>query len=162
MDDTELLDYLKALAKKYEERKLEVFWVFTDRATFKPIKEPQEKVLKYVKKNAARLAGQHIAVITVYIKASKTHIKKNKPLVSIMMTVFGIEKNGSLSTIDENSLLVYYKKKDLELRKFKLADVERFMRLCAEGILESETMIGMSLRNALKKLDKMNIDLDSY
>jgi hypothetical protein len=162
MDEAEVYDYLKALEKKYAEKKLEDFWVFTDRATFKPIKESQEKVHKYLKKNAARLAGEHIAVISVYIKPSKTYIKKNKSLVSLMITVFGIKENGTLSSIDRNGLRVYYKKKDLELRKFKLADVDRFMRLCADGILESETMIGISLRTALKKLKNKNIDFDSY
>jgi hypothetical protein len=41
-----------------------------------------------------------------------------------------------------------------------MSDVKRFLKLCKNDILNSDTMNGIYLNNALEKLEKKNISLD--
>ena len=51
MDSDATLDYLNKLAKKIEDKDLEVFWLLVDREDFKPLKNYSDKQLKKLFKN---------------------------------------------------------------------------------------------------------------
>jgi hypothetical protein len=55
---------------------------------------------------------------------------------------------------NQKTLCINYDVDDLNTRKFKMSDVKLFLKLCKNGILNSDTLNGLFLQHALEKLEK--------
>jgi len=58
-------------------------------------------------------------------------------------------------------VMINFKPNDLEKRRFHIKDVEKWMRLCADGTLYIDTFNGNWYTNVLKILKKKGIDFEN-
>ena len=65
-----------------------------------------------------------------------------------------------MKSSQQKTLRINYNADDLNIRKFKMSDVRRFLKLCKNGVLNSETLNGISLEYAFEKFQNKNIILD--
>jgi hypothetical protein len=159
MDDHEMLAYLKELDKKYSKKDMNYFWVMCDNETFKPMKNYSDKEIqnKFMK-NPTKYAGRSVAHITIYIKYRIGALIDNDSLIHVIITIFKIQQDGKINySSGVKTLMVLYFKDDLEKKKFKTKDVERFMRLCYDGVLRSEVLNGKPFKVLMKELKKKKI-----
>jgi len=84
-------------------------------------------------------------------------------LFSTKIVIYKILENGKLSfnINDTVSVMVNYYPDDFEKRRFRLKDVEKFMRLCADNVIYIETLNGNKYKNVLKILEKKGIDFET-
>jgi hypothetical protein len=162
MDTKEMLEYLKDLDKKYEKLNMRDFWVMCDTESFRPIKGLSEKELKEKLMNKpGHYGGRRIANVRIYVKDRKLAITENESLIHLIIQVFQIKEDGKLKVSGGvKTLLVLYFKEDLEKKKFRTKDAERFLKLCADGTLRSGLMNGMPYRDAIKQLHKKGITFE--
>jgi hypothetical protein len=149
--------YLDKLEEKFEKKDLEEFWVLVDREDFKPIKGLSDKELyKKIKDKLKYYVDKRIAYVKIYVKNRESCIKKNESLVDL---VFGIRKISETCLLVDTgrTLLVLYYQDDLENHKITLKDVQRFMKLCADGILNSSVIGGIKFSKLMDKLKEKNI-----
>ena len=150
-------DYLDKLEKKLEKKNLEEFWILVDRDDFKPIKDLSDKELKdKIKKKINYYAGKRIAHVTIFVKNKESSIKANDSLVHLVFGIRKISKTGLLVNVAESLKILYYKD-DLENKKITFKDVQRFMKLCADGILNSSVIGGIKYSKLMDKLKEKNI-----
>ena len=160
MED-KLIEYLKTERKLLVEKQLTEFWVLCDTDVFKPIKGLlEEQVEKILKDNPDKYGKRKIASIRIAFNPSKKAIKTKDILISFVIVVMNISSKGELKTSNQKTLCINYDVDDLNVRKFKMSDVKRFLQLCKNGILNSDTLNGTFLQHALEKLEKKNINLN--
>jgi hypothetical protein len=155
------LTYLKKLETQLKEKELEDFWIWPHREDWAPIKETNpDKVLRSVKKKAQYYGGKKIANVMCIV--DKKAAKEDGFVFRFKIVIFQIHEDGSVGTKQGDSwgFKVNYKLEDLETRKFKLKDLHKIIKLCADGVLDNDHFNGMSFKNFMKKLDRLNIDLD--
>ena len=156
MED-KLIEYLKTERKLLVEKQLTEFWVLCDTDVFKPIKEQVKEILK---DDSEKYGKRKIASIRIAFNPSKKAIKTKDILISFVIVVMNISYKGELKTSNQKTLRINYDVDDLNVRKFKMSDVKRFLQLCKNGILNSDTLNGTFLQHALEKLEKKNINLN--
>ncbi len=151
------LEYLNKLAKKIEDKDLEVFWLMVDREDFKPIKNHSDKQIKELFKNKIKYySGKRIAIVKFYVDNREVSIKKNDSLVHLVFDIRTISDRGTLHDTG-SSLKVKYYQDDLDKKKPTLKDVQRFMKLCADDILRSSVIGGHKYSDLIKKLKTQKI-----
>lgn len=149
--------YLDKLEEKLEKKDLEEFWVLVDREDFKPIKGLSDKELyKKIKDKLKYYAGKRIAYVKIYVKNRESCIKKNESLVDLVFGIKKISESGLLLNEAETLLVLYYQD-DLENHKITLKDTQKFMKLCADGILNSSVIGGIKFSKLMDKLKEKNI-----
>jgi phage pi2 protein 07 len=162
MSDTfteELREYLKTEKEALKEKQLTNFWVLCDTDVFKPIKNLSEQQVEQILMDDPDKYGKRkIANIRIAFNISKKYA--NIFYISFVIVVMNISSKGELKTSNQKTLCINYNAIDIKIRKFKMSDVKRFLKLCKNGILNSDTMNGIYLKNALEKLEKKNILLD--
>lgn len=162
MSDTfteELREYLKTEKEALKEKQLTDFWVLCDTEIFKPIKNlSEEQVEKILMDDPEKYGKRKIANIRIGFNISKKYA--NIFFISFVIVVMNISSKGELKTSNQKTLCINYNADDIKIRKFKMSDVKRFLNLCKNGILNSDTINGIYLKNALEKLKKKNILLD--
>jgi len=81
---------------------------------------------------------------------------KEKPILSIQITIYQIDNDGILNTNNQNCwhLKVNYYIDDFSLIKFKLKNVEVLMRLVADSVIKTNLTDGISYKNLVKKLNE--------
>ena len=148
--------YLDNLDEKLDKKKLENFWLLVDRIDFKPIKDLSDKEFyKKIKNKVNYYAGKRIANVTIYVKNRASCIKKKESLVNL---VFDIRKVSDTGLLDHGrSLLVLYYEDDLDNKKPTLKDIQKFTKLCADGVLTSSVIGGIKYSKLMDKLQKNNI-----
>lgn len=160
MED-KLIEYLKTERKLLVEKQLTEFWVLCDTDVFKPIKGLlEEQVEKILMDDPEKYRKRKIANIRIAFNPSKKAIKTKHLLISFVIVVMNISSKGELKTSNQKTLCINYDVDDLNVRKFKMSDVKRFLQLCKNGILNSDTLNGIFLQHALEKLEKKNINLN--
>lgn len=160
MED-KLIEYLKTERKLLVEKQLTEFWVLCDTDVFKPIKGLlEEQVEKILMDDPEKYRKRKIANIRIAFNPSKKAIKTKHLLISFVIVVMNISSKGELKTSNQKTLCINYDVDDLNVRKFKMSDVKRFLQLCKNGILNSDTLNGTFLQHALEKLEKKNINLN--
>ena len=154
-------EYLQKLTDLVEAKDLERFWVMCDRSDFKPIRKSKADIRKMLKEKAKHYRGKKIAYISLYCNLGAIKNPKDVAFV-ITMYIYEINDKGEIDKtgFDTWGLVINYRLDDLATRKFKIKDLENLMRLCAEKTVRSEILNGISFPNLMKKLDKLNIDLD--
>lgn len=159
MDD--LIEYLKAERQKLRDKKLTDFWVMCDTDAFKPIKDMTiVDIKKNLQGNPDKFAKRKIAHINMAFYPTKSAIKKNDMLISVVIVVMKISSKGELKATHQKTVRINYDEDDLNTRKFKFSDVKRFLKLCKEGIVNSDTLNGITLETVLEKLEKKGMFLD--
>ena len=160
MED-KLIEYLKTERKLLVEKQLTEFWVLCDTDVFKPIKGLSiQQVKEILKDDSEKYGKRKIASIRIAFNPSKKAIKTKDILISFVIVVMNISSKGELKTSNQKTLRINYDVDDLNVRKFKMSDVKRFLQLCKNGILNSDTLNGTFLQHALEKLEKKNINLN--
>lgn len=160
MED-KLIEYLKTERETLVEKKLTEFWVLCDTDVFKPIKGLSiQQVKEILKDDPDKYGKRKIASIRIAFNPSKKAIKTKNLLISFVIVVMNISSKGELKTSNQKTLCINYDVDDLNVRKFKMSDVKRFLQLCKNGILNSDTLNGTFLQHALEKLEKKNINLN--
>jgi hypothetical protein len=155
----ELKEYLKTEREALKEKQLTDFWVLCDTDIFKPIKNLSEQQVEQILMDDPDKYGKRkIANIRIVFNISKKYA--NIFYISFVIVVMNISSKGELKTSNQKTLCINYNANDIKIRKFKMSDVKRFLKLCKNGILNSDTMNGIYLNNALEKLEKKNILLD--
>jgi len=163
MSEFDIKKYLKKLKKTLEEKELESFYVMVDRTDFKPIKgyyTPGD-LMKMTMEKKQYYAGKRIARISLYTNLKG--LKTNESIFSTKIVIYKILENGKLN-FDINDMVgirVNYYPDDFEKRRFRLKDVEKFMRLCADNVIYIETLNGNKYKNVLKILEKKGIDFET-
>jgi hypothetical protein len=160
MDDDEMLEYLKELDTKYTERNMTYFWAMCDNETFKPMKKYSDRQIeaKFMK-NPERYKGRWVANIKVYIDNTKHAVKQDDSLIDVIYNIFKVKNNGEIDFDGRaKTLRALYFKDDLNKRKFKSKDIEKFMKLCYEGVLRSDVLNGKPFKLLMKELKKKKID----
>lgn len=161
---TNLEEYIVKLEKLIDDKELDNFWVMCDRVDFKPLKKSQGWTYKIIKKmlkeKAQYYANKKIANINLYTNPKA--VQEDKDVFSIRIIIFEIDEDGKINKdeYDNWGFMVNYKLKDLGVRKFKMKDVEKMMRLCAEKTLRSDAFNGISFTNMMKRLKDKDISLD--
>ena len=81
---------------------------------------------------------------------------KEKPILSILITIYPIDVNGSINPNNENSwgLKVNYYVDDFTGIKFKLKNVEVLMRLVCDSVVKTDLNEGMTYKNLAIQLNK--------
>jgi len=154
-----LQEYLKTEKEALKEKQLTDFWVLCDTDVFKPIKNLSEEQVELILMDDPDKYGKRkIANIRIVFNISKKYA--NIFYISFVIVVMNISSKGELKTSNQKTLCINYNANDIKIRKFKMSDVKRFLKLCKNGILNSDTMNGIYLNNALEKLEKKNISLD--
>ena len=149
--------YLDKLDEKIDNKDLENFWLLVDRRDFKPIKGLSDKEFyKKIKNKINYYAGKRIANVTIYVKNRNSCIKENDSLVELVFDIRKISDSGLLINSPE-SLLVKYYQDDLEEKKLRLKDVQRFMKLCADSVLGSSVIGGIKFSKLMDKLEDKKI-----
>jgi sulfite reductase alpha subunit-like flavoprotein len=149
--------YLDKLDEKLDNKKLDNFWLLVDRVDFKPIKGLTDKEFrKKIKDKVSYYAGKRIANVTIHVKNRNSCIKKKDSLVHLVFDIRKITDSG-LAFDTGDSLKVLYYEDDLEEKKPTLKDVQRFMKLCADGVLGSSTMGGIKYSKLMNKLKEKKI-----
>ena len=82
--------------------------------------------------------------------------KKNESLVDLVFGINKISETGLLVNKAESLLVLYYQD-DLENKKINFKDIQRFMKLCADGILNSSVIGGIKYSKAIDKLKEKKI-----
>lgn len=156
-------EYLQKLADLIETKDMERFWILCDRSDFKPIRKSKSDIKTMLKEKKNHYKGKKIAYISLYCNLKAIKDQSLKAFV-ITIHIYEINDNGEIDKtgFDTWGLVINYKLEDLGKRKFKIKDLETLMRLCAEKNVRSEILNGISFTNLMKKLDKLNIDLDDY
>lgn len=159
--EEKLIEYLKTERELLVEKQLTEFWVLCDTDVFKPIKRlSEEQVEKILMDDPEKYGKRKIANISIAFNPSKKAIKTKNMLISFVIVVMNISSKGELKTSNQKTLRINYDVDDLNIRKFKMSDVKRFLKLCKNGILNSDTLNGTFLQHALEKLEKKNINLN--
>jgi hypothetical protein len=154
-----LREYLKTERDSLREKQLTDFWVLCDTDVFKPIKGlSEQQVEKILMDDIEKYGKRKIASIRIAFNVSKKYA--NIFYISFVIVVMKISSKGELKTLNQKTLCINYDADDLNIRKFKMSDVKRFLKLCKNGILNSDTMNGIYLKHALEKLEKKKITLD--
>jgi hypothetical protein len=149
--------YLDKLDEKIDNKRLTMFWLLVDRVDFKPIKNLSNKdFYAKIKDNINYYAGKRIASIKIYVKNKNSYIKKNKSLVELVFDIRKISPSGLLSDTGRSLLVLYYQD-DLEQNKPTLKDVQRFAKLCSDGILGSSVIGGIKFSKLMDKLKDKKI-----
>lgn len=149
--------YLDELNEKIEKKQLEKFWLLVDRDDFKPIKNISDKEFKEkINKKINYYADKRIANIKIYIKNKASYIKKKSSLVELVFDIRKISKTGLLEDTGRTLLVKYYQT-DLEKKKVSLKDVQKFMKLCADGHIGSSVIGGIEFSKIIEKLKEKNI-----
>ena len=163
MED-KLIEYLKTERESLREKQLTEFWVLCDTDVFKPIKGLSiQQVKEILKDDPDKYGKRKIANIRIAFNPSKkacVSTKTKNLLISFVIVVMNISSKGELKTSNQKTLRINYDVDDLNVRKFKMSDVKRFLKLCKNGILNSDTLNGTFLQHALEKLEKKNINLN--
>lgn len=156
-----LITYLKEERDALRAKKLTDFWVMCDTDKFKPITGmDEEQVQKVLMENPERFGKRKIAAIDIVMFPKKSAINKRDILISVVIVVMKISSKGELKATGQKTLRINYDEDDLNIRKFKFADVKRFLKLCKEGRLNSDTLNGITLEWAFEKLENKGIALD--
>lgn len=162
MSEFDIKKYLKKLGKTLKDKDLESFHVMCDRVDFKPMKgyHVPKDLMDMFAERIQYYAGKRVAHISLY-----THpegLKTGRFVFSIKIEIYKILDNGRLSHSinDTRGVMINYEPDDLERRRFHLKDVEKFMRLCADGTLYIETLNGQWYKKVLKMLKKKGIDFE--
>lgn len=81
---------------------------------------------------------------------------REKPILSISITIYQIDNNGSINPNNNNSwsLKVNYYIDDFSGIKFKLKNVEVLMRLVADSVIKTNLNDGMTYKNLVIQLNK--------
>jgi hypothetical protein len=149
--------YLDKLDEKIDNKRLTNFWLLVDRVDFKPIKNLSDKdFYKKIKDKVNYYAGKRIANVTIYVKNKNSYIKKNDSLVHLVFDIRKISPSGLLSDTGRSLKVLYYQD-DLEQNKPKLKDVQRFAKLCSDGILGSSVIGGIKFSKLMDKLKDKKI-----
>jgi len=160
MED-KLIEYLKSERDSLREKQLTEFWVLCDTDVFKPIKNLSiQQVKEILKDDPEKYGKRKIANIRIAFNPKKKAIKTKDYLISFVIVVMNISSKGELKTSHQKTLCINYDVDDLNIRKFKMSDVKRFLNLCKNGILNSDTLNGTFLQDALEKLEKKKIILE--
>jgi hypothetical protein len=149
--------YLDKLDEKIDSKNLDMFWLLVDRVDFKPIKDLSDKEFrKKIKDKISYYAGKRISNVKIYVKNRNSCIKEKDSLVHL---VFGIRKisDSGLVVPTGRSLKVLYYADDLEKKKPTLKDVQRFMKLCADGVIGSSMIGGIKYSKLMDKLKEKKI-----
>lgn len=159
-EDFDIKKYLKKLEKTLEEKQLESFFIMVDRTDFKPIKgydSPKELADMFSKK-IQYYVGKRVAHISLY--TNPNGLKKNQSIFSIKIVIYKIAESGKFSKdpIDVYGLLINYEPDDFESRKFLIKDVEKFMRLCSDKVINTDTLNGNWYKVIIKRLKKKGIE----
>uniref|UniRef100_A0A6C0M1I2 Uncharacterized protein n=1 Tax=viral metagenome TaxID=1070528 RepID=A0A6C0M1I2_9ZZZZ len=161
MNEEYYKEYLQKLTDMIDAKKLDGFWVMCDRSDFKPIKKNKVEIRKMLKEKSQYYAGKKIAYVNLYPNLDAI---KDSSEDAFIMTIYIYEINDKgefgKTQFDTWGLKIRYKLSDFSIRKFKMKDVEKLMRLCADEIITTEILNGSSFKNFMKKLDKLKINLD--
>ena len=153
-------EYLQKVKDRLEEKKLGKFWIFPDKATFKPLSVTEKQMTDKIASNLTKYEGRKIANVRMYVDTTSKTIKENGPVISVAIGVFTITNNGELSPKGGGAITVHYHPSDLEIRKFTTKDLFQFTKLCADKVIRSDPIGGITLENLLKRLKKQKINLD--
>jgi hypothetical protein len=157
--DKKLIEYLKTERDNLREKKLDHFWVLCDTDVFKPIKGlSEQKVEEILMSDPEKYGKRKIASIRIAFNLSKKYA--NIFYISFVIVVMNISSKGELKVSNQKTLRINYDADDLNIRKFKMSDIKRFLKLCKNGILNSNTFTGIYLHHALGRLEKKKIILD--
>ena len=149
--------YLDKLDEKIDNKELDNFWLLVDRIDFKPIKGLSDKEFyKKIKNKIKYYAGKRIANIKIYVKNRSSCIKEKDSLVHLVFGIRKISDSGLLVSTGESLKVLYYED-DLEEKKPTLKDVQRFTKLCADGILGSSVIGGIKYSKLMEKLKEKKI-----
>jgi phage pi2 protein 07 len=158
--ENKLIEDLKSQQNDLKEKKLNDFWVLCDTDVFKPIKNlSEEQVEKILTDDPEKYGKRKIANIRIAFYPSKKAIKTKDILIRFVIVVMNISSKGELKISNQKTLCINYDVDDLNIRKFKISDIKKFLQLCKNGILNSDTLNGTFLQHALEKLEKKNIIL---
>lgn len=159
MSEFDAKKYLKQLEKTLRVKELESFYVMCDRSDFKPMRydTPRDLMNMFAEK-IQYYRGKRVAYISLFTNVKG--LKTNELVFSIKIVVYRIKDNGRLDQDYVRGLLVNYQPDDFERRKFRLKDVEKFMRICADEILNTETLNGNWYKNIIKMLKKRGVDFE--
>jgi hypothetical protein len=150
--------YLDKLDEKIDNKRLTMFWLLVDRIDFKPIKNLSDKdFYKKIKDKVNYYAGKRIANVKIYVKNKNSYIKKNDSLVHLVFGIREVSPSGLLSSTGRSLLVLYYQD-DLEQNKPTLKDVQRFAKLCSDGILGSSVIGGIKFSKLIGKLKDKKIN----
>lgn len=170
---------LMSFYKKITDKNLNTnFWVIADRVDFKPLKKTVTLKKKEIKTNIHSIKeirdnileekGEYykdkkFAEIKINIDENileKTNdireyknIKK-KILLSVHVTIYLINSDGSLGLDNKWELKVNYYVDDFRTLNFKLKNVEVLMRLVADSVIMSDSIEGISYKQMLIKIEK--------
>jgi hypothetical protein len=157
----DLRQYLTDLRTKIHERDLGSFWVISDRADFRPIKNTTKgEIKRLLKEKAQYYKNKRIAEIRVYINPK--HIDTEDAPMSIIAIIYQIDEEGQIehkSYSDWGSRINFYPK-DFAKIKFSLKLVETIMRLANDKTMVTNTLTGMKYKDYVKALKKKNIAWD--
>jgi hypothetical protein len=116
-----------------------------------------KELYKKIKDKVKYYAGKRIAHVTIYVKNRESCIKKKENLVDLVFDIRKISDSGLLVDTGRSLLVLYYQD-DLENNKITLKDVQRFMKLSADGILRSSVIGGIKFSKLMDKLKEKNIE----
>ncbi len=155
-------EYIVKLREKVKSRKMGFFWLMPNRKDFKPIIFSEKEMTQRITDNLSKYAGKQIANVRCILAPDpKRAIARDECLVRFSVTVYTIREDGHMKMTNRSTgVTVEYYEDDLNDRKFAFKDMERFVKLCAEGHISSDAIQGRTFKQHIDALKKKRIIFD--
>jgi hypothetical protein len=163
-DPHDIVAHVSRLREIVKQRRLHFFWIMPERRnSFRPIVLCEEEMRKEILDNLPKYGGKQLANVVCRVAPDpQSAIANGKYLLRFSVTVSSIREDGDVSISNEASMVtVNYYEEDLLERKFAFKDMERFVKMCAEGKVTSSALGGRSFGEHMKVFKNKGIDFDT-
>ena len=147
-------EYFNKLKDKIKEKKLNEFWILSDRSDFKPIKTTNEKSIKKMLKDKSQYyKNKHICNVKLIFKSNIkfSKIDEEEWIFSIVIDVYNIDEDGKLDNDDISLLTIYYDANDLINNKFTLAELNEMIGIATDRKVVTD-LTGIKYSSYIKKI----------
>ena len=169
-----------SIKTKLEKKDMDdIFWVYAESKSFKPINKldiknnketksvvnKKEDIAKYLLEiNPTKYANKHFAKINIWfndkllgnLENQNISDYKNTDVLSITIMIYLTNSNGEFTTNNSNiwSIKLIYSLEDLLKSKFSMDDIENIMRITKDKHVRSDLIGGISYNDFIKILRK--------
>lgn len=155
--------YLDKLEAQLKEKKILGFWTFVDRAGFRKYNSSEKSIIKMINAEPDKYLDRQIADYTIKFHQNEkpdSHHREIDIWFTIAIRIYNIIENKNKLELNLfNDCVISWRVDDFKITKFSLKLMEMLMKPLAEKKLSLTSLMGHSVKNALKRYeDKAGID----